>query len=893
MTTIKDLKCEYTVCPMGVQLPDPSLSFSCISEDRGKYQTAYEIAAASSPENLENGTYDLWYTGKVISRDSFDIRYNGQPLTSGQRVYWMVRIWDEQGNPTPFSHPSWFEMGLLDPADWKGRWLGFLGGLIGNGLQLRYTFTLKETPVKARAYVAGLGYYEFRMNGSKQGDELLEPGATDVSRTVLYRSYDILLSLRPGNNTLGLILGTGWYGTPKALMQMKFEYADGSVQEEFSDWGIGWYVAKGPILYNSIYDGEDYDARMEKDGWDTPEYEPIFQKEHQRPGGWGLATVTEAPGGKLTGNIMPPIRKTDSITPVCIHTYEDGRKLYDTGVNLSGWVRLKTSGDAGAKVTLTFSETLEDNMELDMSYLRFARCQDSYTLRGDRETEEYAPRFTYHGFRYFTVKVEGNAAIQSLEAEFIRSDMPHNASFSCSDPFLQKMADVMWHTDACNLHSIPTDCCQRDERHGWTTDTTSRTEGCTYHFDASAFFDKWFQDLLDTQDEHGYFADTAPHRWGRRPCDPQVNTPVSLPLLLYRTYGNKRVLEKGYSGLKEYMLSLLKESKEYIISRTGFGEWACPKSECYPEPDGAGAVSRHVDPSLVSTGYLHQSLRQMKEIAEILGNDTDAKWFEEQAQNVREQYNQKFFHEDTRNYDSGSQSSNALSMALGLVPCEYQKEVVDNIVKKVEEKDFHMTTGNMGTKALIEVLSQHGKADTVYALFSQKTSPSFGYMLEQGATSIWERWEADEDNNIMNSHNHPMLSACCVWFYKYLCGIQQKEDTAAFRDIVIAPVIPQALSWANVKMDTCAGTVVSSWKKEGGNLLLEVEIPFGANAVIRIPSEYAPESYTIYENGQMLPGQDLPVGVCSANVSTVADADYYEISVESGHYSFSITEKEA
>lgn len=870
------LRCEFVENPIGVQRERPLLSWKCVSPRKGGAQSAYQIVAARTPEQLEHGDYTAWNTGKVESRRFCAVPYAGVRLGSAERVCWKVRIWDENGEPSQFSDPDYFEMGLLRKSDWTGRWMSFLGGLVGNGLQLRYSFDVREQPARARIYVGAVGYCELRLNGGKVGDKLLDPGATDTSKTVFYSAYDVTKLLRTGLNAVGIVLGTGWAGQPKAILQLNIEYADGTVQRVVTDWGIGWYVSRGPIVYNSIYDGEDYDARLEKDGWDTPEYEPTYLRELQRPNGWNLATIVEPPGGELIGEISTPIRVTDSVKPSYLRTLPDGRRLYDTGINLSGWIAVRVTGERGAKVRLTFAEQLDSRGDLDMVYLRSARCRDSYTLRGNPDGESYRPRFTYHGFRYFTVETGGRVSVDSMTAEFVRSDLQKNARFTCDNELLNRIAQVMWHTDACNMHSIPTDCCQRDERLGWTTDTTSRAEGCTYHFDVSSFFDKWVRDIMDTQDENGYFADTAPHRWGRRPCDPQVNTPVSLPLLLYRVYGNRRVLSENYRRFQKYAEALLLESDCLLISRTGFGEWACPAGECYPEEHGAGAVSKHVDPTLVSTAYLYKSVKELAEISEILGKDREAVRFHDLADMIRERFNRRFFHPETAQYDTGSQSSNSLAVRLGLVPEEFAGRVIENIAENIRAKDYHMTTGNMGTKALVEVLSEFGEDDAVFRLMTQTTSPSFGYMLEQGATSLWERWEADRDNNIMNSHNHPMLAACCTWFYKYLGGIRPSPDTAGFRELVLHPCAPGRLRQVTVCMEIPAGQVRAQWQKREGGFRYEVELPFNTSATVILEKRLAPQGASLTVND----------GDHSGILSAASTETEYRVEITGGQYRF-------
>lgn len=835
---ITDLRCEYEKNPLGIHQKKPLFSWRVQNDAANSFQHSYQIVASTSREKLLLEEYDLWNSGRVISGRNSGVSYSGSPLHSAQCVYWRIRIWDEAGNLSSFSNPAWFETGLLSDSDWKGVWMSFLGGLIGNGILMRYSFNcIRKQIKKARAYVCCTGYYELHLNGEKVGTKLLDPAPTDYSKTILYSTYDVTEQLRADANAIGFILGTGWAGLPKVLLQLNIEYEDGSIQEEYTDWGIGWCVAKGPILYNSIYDGEDYDARLEKDEWDTPEYQPIFQREHQRPNGWILATVVEKPGGKINAEILPPVRIQEKISPRFIGRTPQGHFLYDAGKNLTGWVRLKVSGDSGSKLRLSFAEILDEQGCLDKTALRLARCEDSYILRGDKDTEEYAPRFTYHGFRYFTVQTEGRVQIHDLTVEFLHSDLQRNASFLSDDELQNQLAEVMRHTDACNMMGIPTDSAQRDERHGWTTDTTSRAEGSVYHFDMASFFEKWTRDIYDTQDENGYFADTAPFRWGRRPCDPQVNTPISLILLQYQMYGNSRIAEKTYKHMLRYLHVLLMEADHYLISRTGFGEWACPKEFCYPEEFGAGAVPWHVTPAFVSTVYLYQSACQIAAIAALLGKK-EVHYLNALCTTIREQIQTQFFHPDTCQYDMGSQSANALALDIGLADEPDISSVVKNIVRDLESRSFHLSTGNMGTKAVIEVLCRYGEEDIAYEVMSGTESPGFGYMLRQGATTIWERWEADQDNNIMNSRNQPMLAAACVWFYKYLGGIRLERTAQGLEKLIVEPVIPKKMNHAHIEMDICNGHVISSWKKTDRQLTLQVTVPFNTEVEFIIRNKY-------------------------------------------------------
>ncbi len=871
------LRCEYVENPIGVQTEKPLLSFQGSRDLPGGMQSAYRIVAASGREKLISGEYDLWDSGIVKSERNVGIEYGGKPLGSGERAWWRVQILGSEHEESEMSEPAFFEMGLLSKKDWKGRWMSFLGGMIGNGLIFRRSFELSEKPVRARAYIAFAGYGELYLNGEKVGDKVLSPGATDLSRTVLYSAYDVTDRLEKGLNVIGMILGTGWAGHPKVLLQMNIDLPNGETKEIVTDYGVGWMIAKGPILYNSIYDGEDYDARLEKDGWCTKEYERQAELEHQRPGGWILPTVVEDPGGERIGEIMEPIRVVESYSARKIADLPDGRELYDTGVNRAGWVRIRVRGKRGSRIRMTFSEVLnEQGGDLELTYLRTARVQDSYTLRGDLSEEIWEPRFTYHGFQYFTVEKTGEVELLELTARAVQSDVARNARFSCPDPYLNRLAWVMYNSEASNLHSIPTDCDQRDERHGWTNDTTARTEGTIYHAHVGAFFEKWVRDIYDTQDENGYIADTAPHRWGNRPCDPQVNSLITLPLQLYTMYGNRRVLETYYENMKRYLAALYSESEDYLVSRTGFGEWACPKSECYEEPFGPGATSKNVSPTLVSSSYFYLSASQIRQIAGILGKSEDIPALEKLSESIRDRFNRRFYHPETGSYDQDTESALALSLQNGLVPEENRLKTAGRLAQIVKEKGYHFTTGNMGTKALIEMLCEYGFEDTAYELFVQRTAPSFGYMIEQGATTMWERWEADCNNNIMNSRNHPMLSSCCTWFYKYLGGIRPMPGTCGYQKLLIRPVLPEKLSAAEVTVEIPSGKVLTRWEKQNGSFRLHLELPFNAPAQIRIARKYARKNAAFLGKEQkgILRFEETP--------------DEYRIEAESGIYDFAL-----
>lgn len=832
-----NLRCEYERTPLGIQDKNPLLSWQ-ISSESPVVQSAYEIAVASRRELLEQHMYDMWDSGKVETSKSYGIVYDGKSLQSETRYFWMVRIWDRDGNVSEFSESSWFETGLFRKKEWKGEWLSFLGGMVGNGLLMRHYFEAGEKEiVRARAYVCCVGYYEFHLNGKIIGEKKLDPATTDTGKTVLYSVYDITSDVRNGANAIGFMLGTGFAGLPKILLQMNIDYADGERQQVYTKYGESWCVAKGPITYNALYDGEDYDARMERDGWDAPEYEERFILEYQRPGGWIMATIVEDSGGKRVGEIMPPIKVCEVFEPQLIQKFEDGTAVYDAQKNISGWVEIDVIGDSGAKVDLSFAEILDAEGRLEKTPLRTARCEDHYILRGKEEGECYEPRFTYHGFRYFSVKTEGNVEVRGLKAKFVHMDLAVNSTFTSDNEILNKIADAMRQTDACNFMGIPTDCAQRDERHGWMTDPTSNAEGAIYTYDLASFFIKWMRDVYDTRSKKGYFADTAPYRWGGRPNDPQANIAVYLPLILYRMYGDRREIERHYDEVLQYINYLLKEADDGMISRSPYGEWACPKAECFPEEYGPGANPRYVSFPFVSTMFFYHTLLQMQEMADIL-NKPDGSYLALLTETIKRKINQKYFNAGTAQYDQGTQSANAMAVMMGLAEEKDIPRIVENIVENLKAHDYHLTTGSVGTKAVIQVLCENGYEDVAYKVMTATTSPSFGYMIVNGATTMWERWEADHDNNIMNSRNHPMLAQACVWFYKYLGGVRVGYDRQGIQKVSVCPLIPEGLNQVKVSVDVMAGKVTSEWEKKDDAVVLTIEVPQNVETEAKILKKY-------------------------------------------------------
>lgn len=837
--TVRDLRCEYAVNPLGVEVKEPRLSWRLDSAERGQKQTAYQILVASSQQHLLADQGDLWDSGRVPSSSSIQVVYKGKPLSSRQRCYWKVRVWDKNGRASRYSGPSFWEMGLLSPKDWSAEWIGYPAGWPGRALYFRYDFELPRAAQQGRAYIAGLGYYELSLNGLRVGDHVMDPAPTDYSKRVLYATYDITPYLRQGPNAIGVIVGNGWYGMPKLLMQLEVTFADGSSAKFFTrgghtDLGREWRLTSGPIVANSIYDGEIYDARLEKPGWNRPDQKR--PNPHGRTEGWVVAVPVEPPGGRLVSQMIEPIKVVETLTPRSVREPAPGVYVYDAGQNLAGWAALRLRGKQGAQVTLRYAENLKPDGTVNQDNLRKAAATDVYISKGG-EVETWEPRFTYHGFRYVQLEgYPGRPTLDELTIKAVRTSVEANGKFECSNALLNRIHQMVWWTEASNLHGIPTDCPQRDERMGWLNDLTVRIEQALYNFHLPRFYAKFLEDVRDTQAEDGSITDTAPFKWGRRPADPVSASYLLLAWELYRHYGDTRAMARHFDGFKAWVNFLISNSDNLIVRYGSWGDWSPPITFGTPGSIGAGAVSRDTPVQLMSTGYLYYCARLLSQMAGILGRKTEQAHYQSLARQVAEAFNRRYWNEAAGGYGANNQAANAFALFLGIVPKERLLRVVGNLVKDVEKHDWHLTTGNLCTKYLLEALTEHGRVDAAYRIVTQETYPSWGFMLANGATTLWERWE-HKTGGEMNSHNHPMMGSVGSWFYKYLAGIMPDPQSAGFARIIIRPHVVRDLKWVRAEYTSPHGQIGSFWEREDGKLKLKVRIPVNSTAKVWFPGE--------------------------------------------------------
>jgi len=843
------LRCEYLVNPMGIDMPKPRFFWVIEHPERGQVQSAYQIVVSSDPKA---GAGDVWDSGKIASPKSTQIAFAGKALAGGRSYFWKVRAWDRDGRESAWSTVARFDTGLFNKSDWKGSW-------IGKKNQLRKEFAVKGRVKRARAYIAGLGYYELRINGRKAGNHVLDPAWTTYDKRVLYVTYDVTSFLREGANAVAVALGNGWYKSRALLLQLNIELEDGSVTSVVSD--TSWKAADGPIFADSVYDGESYDARRETPGWDRPG----FDAEN-----WPPAEAVTGPAGVLSAQLMPAIQVVDTIVPLKMTSPLPCVYIFDMGQNFSGWARLRVEGPRGTDVRLRFAELLFDDGTLNQDNLRSAQAEDHYILKGEGE-ETWEPRFTYHGFRYVEVTgFPGTPKLDSIRGRVVHSAVEPIGSFAASKDILNGIQRIITWGQKTNLHSIPTDCDQRDERMGWMGDAQGTAEEAIMNFDMAAFYTNFMRDIRDVQDEKGRLSDTVPHIWGGENADPAWAT--AYPLIcwyMYQYYGDTRILEEHYDGLKKYVEFLRSKAENGLVKFSSYGDWVaiekCP-----------GAI--------VSSFYYLYDVRILADTARIIGKTADAAIYDKLAADIRTAFNREYYNPKTGDYADGTQTANTLPLFLD-IPTEREGSAWGRLFDDVVYKhNVHLTTGIIGTKYIMEVLTSHGAPDLAYDIACKTDFPSWGYMIASGATTLWELWQNREGSS-MNSHNHPMFGSVGAWFYKALAGINLTPGTTGFEKILIAPQMVRDLTHASGSTMTVRGEVACAWSRTERTVRVEVTVPFGSDAEVVIP-KLGIRDIKISEGGQAIWTADKYVAGASGVGGAVDKDGAIRIKTGGGRYVF-------
>lgn len=856
-TFVNHLRCDQQVDPLAISSSKPNLSWQIQQAQRGAKQTAYQILVASSLAQLKQNHGDIWDSGQVKSDVSILIPYAGKRLKAATPYFWKVRIWDQTGKPTAWSPAATWSQGI---DDWKAQWIqphpketfAPVDPFDDNPAPLlRKSFTVQKPVKRATLYASGLGYFELHLNGKKVGDHQLDPGWTDFARRVSYSTFDLTKHLVQGKNALGAMLGNGFFnplplkmwghlnlrehlaiGDPRLIAQLEIEYTDGTREQVVTD--PTWRTADGPIIRNSVYLGEVYDARAEIPNWNKPGFD---DKD------WG--TAIPAQGIKalnLQPLATPPIRITKTLKPVHISEPKPGVFIVDFGQNFAGVTRMRVKGSAGTRVRLRSGELLYADGTLNgmtsvagqhkgggKDYVYPGKGEpktafqiDEYICSG-KGTEVFQPRFTFHGFRYVEVTgYPGKPTLEDFEGLRMNSDVERVGSFECSNPMFNRIQTMVEWTLLSNLFSVQSDCPHR-EKFGYGGDQVATSEMAMYTFDMQRFYANTIDLLREAQRGNGGFTETAPYVGisdeGLGEQSGPIGWGTAFPQLfmdLHHFYGTSNepsLLDKdNWSRWVALIFSNMKEETPYLL-KNGIGdhETLAPKSTIL-----TGSAFMYLNVALaefqfVSSGYVPQT-------AEIKRIISDA-------------INTKLLDRKTGKYDIGTQCCQAMPLALGLVPKDMKAKVLDVLIKDIQAHDYHLTTGIFGTKYVLEALDQAGRNDIAYKIVNQKTFPGWGHMLENGATTLWEHWEFS-DNTF--SHNHPMFGSVSEWFYKAILGI--RPAAPGFKKVEIKPSVVGDLTHATGHHDGPYGRIETTWERTTDKVQLKVTIPANTTATVYVPA---------------------------------------------------------
>jgi len=825
------LRCEHLDTPLGIDEQTPRLSWIVTSAGRGMHQAAYQIVAAASESALRAGKKLLWDSGKVPS-DATQVVYAGPALHSGERIWWMVRTWDQHGQASVWSPVSWWEMALLDPQEWHGTWIALNEETSVQPLPLlRRTFTLDAAVKRARLYVTGLGYYEASVNGKRIGSRHLDPGYTRYDRRVLYATYDVTDALHDGKNAIGLMLGNGWYNvqelsawewekapwraSPRALAELRVELANGKTVTVASD--TAWKTIEGPITFSCLYGGETYDARNGMPGWNTAAFDDSA---------WHAVKTVEAPHGKLVAQAMYPIADDHLITPTSIHAPKEGRVIVDIGQNLAGCAKLTVRGKPGQKVTIRYGERITPQGLIDQERIaehvkRFGENQrfqtDEYICKGTG-TETWQSRFAYHGFRY--VDVEGaDVARDTIRAQFMHSAVPSVGHFTCSNPLLNRIWENARWSYLSNFYGIPTDCPQR-EKNGWTGDAQLACELGLLNYDGLTVYEKWMNDISDGLMADGNVPSIVPTggwgegRYGASTAWSEVF--ILIPYYLHLYYGDSRALERHYEKHCRHIEFLNAQADHGIISSGRLGDFLTWNAETPTE--------------LPTTAYYYMSVSIVADTAKMLGKTDDEKKYRDLAAQIRDAFITKFYNASAGTYGNGSQTSLSCALFFGLIAPEARAKVAENLVASVKQSNDHLDTGVLGARYILHALTEAGHADVAYRIVTQETPPGWGYWVKQGATTMWEDWKGE------GSLNHIFFGDVAAWFVRGLAGINPDPMQPGFKHIIIKPNPVGDLTSASASYDSVRGRVASEWTRKGGTLTLKVSIPANSTATVYVPA---------------------------------------------------------
>jgi alpha-L-rhamnosidase len=886
--TIKNLRCEYKVDPIGMDVKKPRMSWELVSTEKGVLQTSYEIRIATSQTDLIKGKV-LWDSGEKPTDASTQVEYGGPALQSGLIYFWQVRATDNHGHRSEWSEPAHWEMGLLEPANWQAKWI--TPNLKEDATKsnpsplLRREFSVKKKVERARLYASAMGLYELELNGKRVGDEYFTPGWTAYDFRYQYQTFDVTNSIQQGGNCLGAMLGDGWfrsamtwdlkrnsYGEKLALLaQLVIRYADGT--QEIVKTDESWKTATGALLESQIYSGEIFDARLERTGWSESGY---------KDNDWQGVSELAAPKARLVAPAGPGVKEIEELKPIKVLKTPAGDTVLDMGQNMVGWVRFRVSAPAGTTITLRHTEVLDSKGNFYTENLRGALQTIRYTTKG-QGVETYEPHFSFQGFRYVAISGwPGEPKTEDFRGVVVHSAIARTGTFESSSALLNQLQhNIIWGQKG-NFLDVPTDCPQRDERLGWTGDAQVFAPTASFNHDSAGFYTKWLKDLALDQQDDGAVPHVIPNvishvtRKGDSASAGWADSAVVVPWTQYQAYGDKRILEQQYPSMKAWVEYMRKQAGDRYIWSNGFsfGDWLAFATT---DSDYPGATT---DKDFLQTAYYARSTDLLARTAEVLGKKEEASEYASLENKIKAAFLKEFVTQSGR-LSPNTQTAYAVALEFNLLPESLRADAAARLAADVR-KFGHLTTGFLGTPVLCVALSDNGYLDEAYLLLNRTEYPSWLYPVTKGATTIWERWDGIKPDGSfqdagMNSYNHYAYGAIGDWMYRVVAGIQIDQMQPGYKHIAIQPHPGGGLSSAKASLQSMYGRIAAGWEIAEGKLTLKIEVPANTTATVRLPNAKLEQAR---EAGKPLGGGRTDI----TNVRQAGDAVVLEVG--SGIYLF-------
>jgi len=841
----KNLLCEYMPNPIGIDAATPRLKWMLDDHRQGALQQAYQIFVGIDSIGLLKGEANFWNSQKKAGNGML-ITYNGKSLTPFTKYYWAVQIWDKDGKMSLRSKVASFETGMMEMKNWKGSWISDKQDInLKPAPYFRKVFKPTGKIKSARAYIAAAGLYEIYINGIKVGNHRLDPIYTRFDRRNLYVTYDVTSQLKSADNvSIGVLLGNGWYNhqstavwyfdkapwrsRPRFCMDIRITYENGVVETIKTD--ENWKTSLSPITFNSIYTGEHQDARLKLKSLDS-----ISSNDKK----WKNVIIVGAPSQNIVAQVLHPIRDVEEITPKSMRKINDRKYIFDLGRNIAGVSKIRLHGERGTVVRLKHSELLDKDGNIDQSNIivHYRPTDDTdpfqtdiYTLSGEGD-EIFMPHFNYKGFQYVEVVSDRPIELtkESLTGIFMHSDVPVAGEINSSNSTLNKIWKATNNSYLSNLFGYPTDCPQR-EKNGWTGDAHIASETGLYNFDGITIYEKWLADHRDEQQPNGVLPSIIPsdgwgYEWGNGPD--WTSTIAIIPWNIYQFYGDSKLLTDCYDNIKRYV-DHITEISPSGLTNWGLGDWVPVKSVTPKE--------------FTSSIYYYVDALILARSAGILKKQGDFEKYASLSNKIKDAINSKYLNEENGIYGKGLQTELSAPLFWGIVPDKLKKKVAENLSQRVIADNKHIDVGLLGTKTILNALSENGYSDLAYEVATQETFPSWGWWIKNGATTLLENWPIDAKSDI--SQNHIMFGEIGAWFFKAPGGIKPDLLNPGFKNIILQPYFVKGLGSFEAKHSGPYGEIVSSWKREGNKIIYSVTIPANSTASLYLTAK------SVFENGK-------------------------------------------